>query len=325
MSQQPGQRPSDDDRFRGGFPPTSQGSQHIYGNYFNNVISNTDHLNQGNSFSGNSSQHQYNNPLQYFPGSPLSSNSSADTRSSGGPYTPSPSWTESTVDYRHDVAGLPGNQANYSNRNDASPGTNQSGNWGQGGMAAPSSSQLLRSLAIHPTVNIRIFCANFQDEPENVIATKDTGTRENWISSNVVYRCGLVPRKGLPQIYETFDGTVLESGEVVNPSWFRQGTGQSQKTEFRVVLDPPFDVLFGRNFLAHSSHLLDDTPDPVQPLVQRKIKSAEQKQIGEDRAKADAESAQIQSSYTRGESSRSKDSSKKRKHNSSNSKGSRKE
>jgi hypothetical protein len=109
---------------------------------------------------------------------------------------------------------------------------------------------------------------------DGCIATRDSGTIENWISQDIVDRCRLQVRKGLLEEHTTFDGKTLSSCATVQPTWYLYGTQKSYKCEFRVVSDPPFDVLFGWNFLQAYPNLLsskDAKPaNPLLVLVQKK-------------------------------------------------------
>ena len=120
-----------------------------------------------------------------------------------------------------------------------------------------------------PTVHIKI-APTF----EGCIATRDSGTVENWISQDIVDRFRLEVRKGLLEEHTTFDGKTLSSCETVQPTWCLRGSHKSYKCEFRVASDPPFDVLFGWSFLKRYPDLLDSedavSDDPLLVLVQRK-------------------------------------------------------
>ena len=82
-----------------------------------------------------------------------------------------------------------------------------------------------------------------------LIATLDTGTTENWISQAIVERVGLDVSKGLVTKWTTFNGEQLLSGSTVASTWCSEGHPITHVTEFRVVYNPPFDVLFGTNLL----------------------------------------------------------------------------
>ncbi len=107
-----------------------------------------------------------------------------------------------------------------------------------------------------------------------MIATKDTGTKENWISEDIANRCGLDIRKGFAQLNATFDGSPFESGEIVKATWYVPGGKRTHQSEFRVAANPPFDILFGNNFLSRDGHLLyeDRQADPACVLVRTKAK-----------------------------------------------------
>jgi len=103
-----------------------------------------------------------------------------------------------------------------------------------------------------PTVNIQI-----AQSWEGAIATKDTGTVENWIDFEIVRRFELEIEQGYLQEHIVFDGKPLYSCEVVTATWCVSGSQKSHTAQFRVVRDAPFDVLFGRNFLANHAQVLN--------------------------------------------------------------------
>lgn len=85
-----------------------------------------------------------------------------------------------------------------------------------------------------------------------LIATFDTGTTDNWVTSDVVdlleHTIVTVPYTQ----YRTFDGSVLDSSKRVQQVlWHGDGErARSRHTNFRVISEPaPFQVLFGSAFL----------------------------------------------------------------------------
>lgn len=82
------------------------------------------------------------------------------------------------------------------------------------------------------------------------LGTCDTGTMENWITEPIVRRLNLEIRGGFPIVTTTFNGQRLKSGNIVTASWHSIGITKTHESDFRVVEDGPFDVLFGRNLLS---------------------------------------------------------------------------
>lgn len=70
----------------------------------------------------------------------------------------------------------------------------------------------------------------------------------------------------------TFDGQEFSSGEVVQPTWGVEGQSKSYVTVFRIApREAPFDVLFGRNFLASGEVDFDSEESAIQIGVTKKI------------------------------------------------------
>lgn len=152
---------------------------------------------------------------------------------------------------------------------------------------------------------------------ESCVATKDTGTKENWISQDIVDRYGLEVERGYLQENITFNGEILSSCERVTATWNLNGSTKSHKCHFRVVATAPFDVLFGRNFLKEYPGVLNSkaaSGSPLLVLVQKtkdvcsmnskkKVnllsspQPDEQKRIEENRKKKDKASAALQDGH----------------------------
>lgn len=159
-----------------------------------------------------------------------------------------------------------------------------------------------------PTVYIQI-----APSWEGVIATKDTGTENNWIGQHIVDRFRLEVTSGLLQEHEVFNGGTLSSFEIVEATWCISQAQRSYRAQFRVVENAPFDVLFGRNCLSNHRRILDSkearskSASPLLVLVARKKNVREETMIEENRRKAKAESCALQESQRSGESSRSEE------------------
>jgi hypothetical protein len=88
--------------------------------------------------------------------------------------------------------------------------------------------------------------------PIQVCATLDTGSKENWISREVVSRAGLdsqiVPAEGAGKIYVGFGGEHFQSAGSVDVTWTRF-SAKSWKTTFLINSGAPFDLILGRQFI----------------------------------------------------------------------------
>lgn len=103
-----------------------------------------------------------------------------------------------------------------------------------------------------------------------LLALLDTGTAENWISRTIVDRLRLDAANGKTTLWTTFNGTQLSSGSTVTPTWCSVGRGITHVTDFRVVSNAPFDVLFGKNILfsAEIMFFVEEAGcNPVLPLT----------------------------------------------------------
>jgi hypothetical protein len=99
------------------------------------------------------------------------------------------------------------------------------------------------------------------------IATLDTGSDENWISQELVDRLRLAVHKGLVTRWKTFNGETFASDSTVRATWCGSGAGVSHANLFRVVLDAPFDVLFGRNLILSGDINLSNMASECRPVL----------------------------------------------------------
>ncbi|KAH6664045.1 hypothetical protein B0J14DRAFT_250994 [Halenospora varia] len=163
---------------------------------------------------------------------------------------------------------------------------------------------------------------------DGVVATKDTGTKQNWIDQSLVNRFELTVTEGLNQEHTTFNGQTLNSFQTVQITWTLVDGARSYRTEFRVVpaeAKTPFQVLFGRNFLHRYPDLLgkrNQQAEPVAVLVQESATCDERKLSEGNKKKADEKAAKLRDERRRESSSREAGSSRDyRPHRSSTHKG----
>jgi hypothetical protein len=83
-------------------------------------------------------------------------------------------------------------------------------------------------------------------------AKLDTGTEENWISTELVQRLSLQTIPGPPLDISLFNGTQISSSTVVNFNWRMKGLNSTRFDIFYVCLDKeaPFELLFGHRHLS---------------------------------------------------------------------------
>ncbi|ESZ92432.1 hypothetical protein SBOR_7191 [Sclerotinia borealis F-4128] len=122
-------------------------------------------------------------------------------------------------------------------------------------------------------------------------ARNDPGTDENWINSRIVERQKFRVERGKLITTMNFNGQIFTSGSTVTATWVVEGRLISHQTEFRVIDNGPFDVLFGRNLLSlpEINHFRDDRVDDTPILLEQSdISPQEQEAINRNRAAADA-------------------------------------
>ncbi|QSZ36317.1 hypothetical protein DSL72_007443 [Monilinia vaccinii-corymbosi] len=135
------------------------------------------------------------------------------------------------------------------------------------------------------------------DSWQGLRAANDPGTDENWINSKIVARQRFPTQRGKAIRTMNFNGQVFKPVAKVTAAWMVQGRTISHETEFRVIDNSPFDVLFGRNLLSspESNYFRDDGIDDTPILlVQSDISSQEQKEIDRNRAAADAQARELE-------------------------------
>ncbi|KAA8565712.1 hypothetical protein EYC84_009554 [Monilinia fructicola] len=124
-----------------------------------------------------------------------------------------------------------------------------------------------------------------------LIAKTDTSTAEKWIESSVIERQQFQARRGKPVETNNFNGDVCTSVATVVATWAVEGHNMSHQTEFRVIENGPFDVLFGRNLLSLPAikYFRDDGIDDTPILLEQSdISPQEQAARERNRAAADA-------------------------------------
>jgi hypothetical protein len=122
---------------------------------------------------------------------------------------------------------------------------------------------ILESSPIVPPYNptIQIYSSKESDWVP-VKATLDTGTSENWISTETATRLGLKVKEMSSRTYHSFTGDTVESSQGVdNVTWHGLGSSRTHSTQFRIAPEnAPFDILVGSE-LIFSENLL--APRPV--------------------------------------------------------------
>ncbi|RAL67059.1 hypothetical protein DID88_007839 [Monilinia fructigena] len=125
-----------------------------------------------------------------------------------------------------------------------------------------------------------------------LVAKNDPGTEENWINSNIVDRQRFRAERGkLIKKTINFNGDVYTSGATVEATWAVQDRHMTHQTEFRVIENGPFDVVFGRSLLSSPEidYFRDDGIDDTPILLEQSdVSPQEQAVIERNRAAADA-------------------------------------
>ena len=91
-----------------------------------------------------------------------------------------------------------------------------------------------------------------QGEPIRFIATLDSGTSDNWISSEALQRLQIKRMMKAPTEWRTFSGKSFKSEDVVEISWNGVSNRKTRRSTFRVTksgVSVPFDVILGSKFI----------------------------------------------------------------------------
>jgi len=141
--------------------------------------------------------------------------------------------------------------------------------------------------------------STFDGKWHGVIATLDTGSDENWISQEVVDRLRLDVTNGLVTKWRSFNGANVASDSTVRATWSNLGTGVSYANIFRIIPDPPFDILFGRNLIVSGEVSWTDNSKVSSVLIheQPPIFPAEKREIHDRQGTNDASSSAAARSY----------------------------
>jgi len=107
-----------------------------------------------------------------------------------------------------------------------------------------------------------------------LVAKLDSGSKENWITQEVVDRLRLRVLRGTLKQYITFNGEDVSSDATVKSTWCPKGDRNTHEHVFRVIEKAPFDVLFGTNLLDSDEvqwFSKEPASDPVLVLTQKEV------------------------------------------------------